>query len=97
MKIVKLNNNFNIHKHHGFEVGLKFDMWDLDARDIERAIAARFGEQAWAWKWNLGKKVKGDWATTFGKRVKGEGAPYWVYLRRESMLSLVLLSIEHKD
>lgn len=95
MKIVKLNRNFNIHKNHGFEVGLKFDMWDKEAQRFERAVANRLGNQAWAWKWNLGKKVEEDWAAGFGKRVNGEAAPYWIYLRKESMLTMLLLSLDH--
>lgn len=95
MKIVKLNRNFTIHKNHGFEVGIKFDMWGVDARDFGDVVATRFGDQAWAWKWNPADKIKEDWACGFGKRVKGESTPYWIYLRKESMLSLVMLSLDH--
>ena len=97
MKIVKLNRSFNIHKYQGFEIGVKFDLWGTEARDFEYAVADRFGQQAWLWKHGSKTKVKEDWATTFGKRVKGETTPYWVYLRQESMLTLILLSIDQKD
>lgn len=95
MKIVKLNRNFNIHKNHGFEVGLKFDIWGLEARYFENLVSDRFGDQAWLWRHYPASKVKGDWAVGFGKRVKGEATPYWIYLRNESMLTLVMLSLDH--
>lgn len=96
MKIVKLNRNFKINKYHGFEVGVKFDCWDRTALNFEKVVADRLGDQSWGWKWNPDKKVKENWAGAFGERRKGEAAPYWIYIRRESMLSLVLLSLEHQ-
>lgn len=97
MKIVKLNRNFNIHKHHGFEVGLKFGLWDRNAQQVERVVADRLGNQSWSWKYHPGEKIKENWASGFGKHVKGERPPYWIYLRNESMLSLVMLSLEHNN
>ena len=96
MKIVKLNRNFNIYKNHGFEVGVKFEIWGAVAREFEQVVADRLGSQAWLWKHYPNKNIKGNWACGFGKRTKGEATPYWVYFRKESMLSLVLLSIDYK-
>ena len=96
MKIVKLNRNFKINKYHGFEVAVKFDQWDSRAHHFEKVVADRLGNQSWGWKWHPEKKVKENWAGAFGERKKGEAAPYWIYFRRESMLSLVLLSIDHQ-
>lgn len=96
MKIVKLNGNFNIYKTHGFEVGVKFDLWNTEARDFEAVVADRLGKQAFMWKWYPRTKVTENWACGFGKRASGQTTPYWIYIRRESMLSLVLLSINHQ-
>lgn len=94
MKIVKLNRKFNICKNHGFAVGIKFEMWDLEAQRFERTAAKRLGNQSWSWKYHPGEKIKENWASGFGKQVKGGMTPYWIYLRNESMLSLILLAIE---
>ena len=96
MKIVKLNRNFNIYKTHGFEVGVKFDLWNAEARDFEAVVSDRLGKQAWGWKYYPSLKVRENWAGGFGKRAKGQSTPYWIYFRRESMLTLVLLSLDHE-
>ena len=95
MKIVKLNRNFNIHKYHGFEVGLKFDMWDKEAQRFERAAADRLGNQSWSWKYHRNERIKENWAAGFGKHDKNVGtSPYWIYFRNEALLSMILLTLE---
>jgi hypothetical protein len=96
MKIVKLNGNFNIYKTHGFEVGVKFDLWDTKARNFEAVVADCLGKRAWGWKYYPSLEVRENWAGEFGKRASGQTTPYWIYFRRESMLTLVLLSINHQ-
>lgn len=100
MKIVNLNRNFTIHKNHGFEVGIKFDMgYSQDVRQLTTAIKKVLGSEAFMWKYYYGhdaKNVKGDWASAFGRKDPSTGMqPYWIYLRKESMLSLVMLSLDH--
>lgn len=97
MKIVKLNRNYNINKYHDFEVGIKFDYWGREAQQFEHAAADYLGDQAWAWKHHSDKKLTENWAGTFGKRVKHSSTPYWIYIRHESMLTLVLLTMNQKD
>lgn len=98
MKVVKLNNNFNIYKYHRFEIGLRFNIYGADAQSISKTAQRLFGSEAFMWKYTAGKPVKGDWATGFGKRDSSAGATsYWIYLRKESMLSLILLSLEHNN
>lgn len=94
MKIVKLNRNFNIYKNHGFEVGIKFDMWGREAQRFERVVAERLGHQAWAWKFHPDEQIKENWAAGFGERRESASTPYWIYLRNENLLSLILLAIE---
>ena len=95
MKIVKLNRNFNICKNHGFEVGLKFDIWNKEAQQVERAADRCLGRQSWSWKFHPGEKIKENWASGFGKRDTAVGAtPYWIYLRNENLLSMILLTLE---
>ena len=98
MKIVKLNGNFNIHKYHRFEIGVKFPMYDTDAGSMCNAAKRLFGSEAFMWKYYPNKPVKGDWATAFGARDLSAGAtPYWIYLRKESMLTMLMLSLEHNN
>lgn len=100
MKIVKLNRRFKIHKNHGFQVGLKFESWDQDARDVETFCKKRFGKEAWGLKYSypgaVCKADKGDWSTQFGRKVEHDKlTPYWIFLRNESMLTMLMLGMEH--
>lgn len=98
MRIVKLNGNFNIYKYHRFEIGLRFDIYGADAQSISRVAQRLFGSEAFMWKYTNGQPVKGDWATAFGKRDSSAGATsYWIYLRKEHMLSMLLLSLENEN
>lgn len=98
MKIVKLNGNFNIYRFHRFELGIKFPMYNTDANTIAKAAGRLFGSEAFMWKYYPNEPANGDWATAFGARDSAVGAtPYWVYLRKESMLSMLMLSLEHDD
>lgn len=100
MKIVKLNNNFRIYKYHKFEIGMKFDTgYDKNTHEIAATVRNCFDGEAFMWKYYYGKdahKLKGDWATGYGEKDRVTGTrPYWIYLRKESMLSLVMLSLNH--
>lgn len=97
MKIVKLNRKYNINKYHGFEVALKFDFWNTEARDTEQVCRTHFGDHAWDWKWNLKKAIKGNWATKFGDKEKDKPTPYWIYLRKHSMLTMLKLATDWSD
>lgn len=98
MKIVKLNGNFNIHKYHKFEIGIKFPRYTPGAAGAMTKVAQRlFGGEAFMWKYYPNEPAKGDWATAFGARDSSAGAtPYWIYLRKESMLSMLMLSLDHE-
>jgi hypothetical protein len=98
VKIVKLNNNFKIHRLHRFEVGIKFDMYGSDAGSMCNVAKRLFGHEAFLWEYYPNEPAKGDWATAFGAHVSSAGrTPYWIYLRKTSMLSMVLLSMERKE
>lgn len=97
MRIVKLDRRHSICKFHGFEVALKFNLWDKEARDVEQVCRAHFGDHAWDWKWNLNKAIKGNWATKFGDKEKDKPTPYWIYLRKASMVSMVMLALAKEE
>lgn len=98
MKIVKLNNNFKIHRLHRFEIGLKFDTYGKGGSEFESAAQKLLGNEAFMWKYHSTELIQGDWATAFGAHVSSAGrTPYWIYLRKTSMLSMVLLSMERKE
>ena len=95
MKIVKLNRNFTIYKNHRFEIGIKFASYDPNgAGAMAKQAGKLFGTEAFMWKYYPNELVKGDWATGFGSPRPNGKRPYWVYLRNESMLSMLLLSLE---
>jgi hypothetical protein len=100
MKIVKLNRRFNIHKNYGFQVGLKFGSWDDNAREVEEFCKKRFGKEAWGLRYNYPAAIRkadtGDWSSQFGQKAKSDKrTPYWIYLRNESMLTMLMLGVEH--
>ena len=97
MKIVKLDRRHSICKFHGFEVALKFDLWDNDARGIEQTCRRHFGDHAWDWQWNYKKSLNGNWATKFGAKEKGKPTPYWIYFRKASMLTMLRLSTDWSE
>ena len=84
MKVIKLNRRYKLYKEHGYQVGLKFDCWDTDARAVENICKEMFGCK----QWDPGKS---DWYEYFGKRVVFGSTPYWIMLRKESHLSMVML------
>lgn len=95
MKIVKLNRNFTIYKNHKFEIGIKFASYDPnEAGVISKQAQKLFGTEAFMWKYYPNEPAKGDWASGFGNVGPSGRRPYWVYLRKESMLSMLLLSLE---
>lgn len=98
MKIVKLNGNFNIYRYHRFEVGIKFARYIPAEAGAMTVVAQRlFGGEAFMWKYYPNEPAKGDWATAVGTRDSSAGAtPYWIYLRKESMLSMLMLALEHE-
>jgi hypothetical protein len=100
MKIVKLNRRFSIHRDHGFQVGLKFDSWFSDARHVEALCKQSFGKEAWGLKYPslASNSARGDWLTKFGqKRTANGSAPFWIFLRNESMLTMLMLGMELND
>lgn len=97
MKIVKLNRRFTIYRNHGFEVALRFEGYTPEARRYEKAVKSVLGSECWLWKWynSANEKVKGDWASGWSNPTKsGDSRPYWLYLRKESSLSAVMLVVE---
>lgn len=95
MKIVKLNRNFTINRNYGFELGLKFDSWGNNAGEIEKELQARYGNSAWGWKFGFSKNIKEHWSNGFGQRdAKTKSTPYWIYLRKASMLTVLRLTLE---
>jgi len=85
MKVIKLNRRYKLHKEHGYQVGLKFDCWDAEARAVEKICKEMFDRKAW---WN---PEESDWYEYFGKRVVFGSTPYFIMLRKESHLSMVML------
>ena len=93
MKIVKLTNRFNAKKKYGFEIGVKFNSY-WDGNEIEHACRNMLGKYSFfhdrnnsAWYGETGK----------AKDSKTEMYPYWIYFKKESYLTMVLLKLNQEN
>jgi hypothetical protein len=89
MKVVKLNRRFRQFKEHGHTVALRFSNGYSDKiRAVEKACRARLQGGGWL--------RDHDWYSYYGERNSHRdiGRPYWISFRRESDLTLVLLSAD---
>ena len=87
MKVVKLNRRFKQYKEHGHTVALRFNGWDMDANMYEKACRAKLTGHGW--------NREADWCGYFGHAPnRNSSRPYWITFRRESDLTLVLLSAD---
>ena len=86
MKIIKLNRRFKQFKDHGHTVGFRFDQWDVDARNVEQILRSLSPSG--------GCTRTADWYSYFGKaRYSISSRPYFITLRDDKLVSLVLLMI----
>lgn len=84
MKIIKLNRRFTQFKEHGHTVGFRFDSWNNDARNVEQILQSLSPAGGWI--------RTADWYSYFGKaRYSISPRPYFITLRDEKLVSLVLL------
>jgi hypothetical protein len=91
MKIVKLTSQFNAKKKHGFEIGIKFNgYWD-NGYAVEDACKNILGKYPY-----FKEKHQRTWYGEHGRKrdPKTEIYPYWIYLKKESYLTAVLLSLK---
>lgn len=87
MKIVKLNRRFKQFKEHGHVVALRFNEYNIKARDIEATCRLKFRGGGWSRNEN--------WYSYYGDRnsryERDASRPYWITFRNEAELTLVLL------
>jgi hypothetical protein len=87
MKVVKLNRRFKQYKDHGHTVALRFSNWSHNAQTVEKIASSRLGGGGW--------DRDGNWCSYFGARNgHSDRLIYWITFRRESDLTLVLLSAQ---
>lgn len=90
MKVVKLNRRHNAFKQ-GFTHALRFNTWHQKAGEIENFLSQRYGGQFY-WDRN-----RGQWSSGFGSAPRGfTSRPYWINLKNESDISMILLSGNYK-
>jgi len=77
VKVVKLDRRHNLY-HKGYPYAFRLSRWDTDAHKIERAVKELEG-----WRWD----------NTFWGKDKGNGRPYYVGVKNESTLTMVMLKI----
>lgn len=91
MKIVKLNRRFRQFREHGHTVALQFySGYDDRVRIIEKVCRKKLKGGGWL--------REHDWYSYFGTRNSRHDRdafrPYWITFRRETDLTLVLLSAD---
>lgn len=88
MKVVKLNRRFRQFKEHGHVVALRFEGWSKQATALEKVCRDQLKGGGWS--------RNQDWYSYYGERNSRHDRdslrPYWITFRRESDLTLVLLS-----
>lgn len=87
MKVVKLNRRFKQFREAGHVVALRFSGYSKTAGQYEKICRERLGGSAW--------DRGGNWCSYFGAS-NGHSSvrAYWITFRRESDLTLVLLSAD---
>jgi hypothetical protein len=94
MKVIKLNRRYRAHKVYGFSHAIRYDTW-LTA---DTTVAERFLEKAHKTPsyqrpdspWGKGPV---NWYSEFGHRSsRNSQRPYWIYLRNEADVIMMLLS-----
>ena len=87
MKVVKLNRRFRQFKEHGHTVALRFaNGYSDEIRAVEKACRDRLKTAGWL--------REHDWYAYYSKSRDGLARSYWITFRRESDLTLVLLSAD---
>ena len=88
MKIVKLNRRFKQFKENGHTVALRFESYQPQTiAAYEKICRARLRGH--------GYNREADWYSYFGHAPNSNSPrPYWITFRRESELTLVLLSVD---
>lgn len=80
MKVIKLDHRHNL-KRKGYDWAFRFRGWEPGAQKVENAV----------------KKLEGyRWDSTFWGKPSGRnsGRPYYIGVKKESTVTMVLLSLE---
>jgi|FreactTroBogLake_1042271.scaffolds.fasta_scaffold00029_94 hypothetical protein len=90
MKIIKLDKRFNMYKE-GYTHAMRWRNYEpREVNPYEAAMRIMYGDE-WYAKGN-------SWHMGFGNVVKGSRVkPYFIYVKSESMLTMLLLKINHES
>jgi hypothetical protein len=86
MKVVKLDNRFRQFKDHGHVIAVRCNSWHAEGIPLEEICRTKLGGRGW--------RPTNHWYAYFGKDNGRKNRPYWITFRRESDLTLVLLSAD---
>jgi hypothetical protein len=87
MKVVKLNRTHKMFKERGHTYGFRFDGYEKDIINIEKICQELYGTYWY--------EVNGPWSSHFGHAIRGGPKPYWVTVRDEHYVTLILLRLNH--
>lgn len=88
MKICKVNGRWPKFKENGYEIVLRFDRWGENARRVETWLKAQYPNQGWY-------EADSMYFGRFGQARRWSlPKPYFIGLRKESVLSAALLCVE---
>lgn len=94
MKVVKLNRRYRANRLYGFSHAIRYDVWiTSDATVAERYLEKVYKTSSYQRPDSRWGKGPVNWYGEFGHRPKGSKMrPYWIYLRNEADVTMLLLS-----
>jgi len=88
MKLVKVRTQWKLHSAR-MPVALRFDSWGDESRIVETWLKEHHGNESWSYS-DCTSQWKSHWGTS---RTTGGPRPYFIGLRDESMVSVILLTL----
>lgn len=86
MKVVKLDRRWRQYRENNHTMGIRFDHWTKEASNIESVLKTLTGTHGW--------DKNSPWYSYYGKAPnKSTSRPYYITLRDESLVSVVLLTV----
>lgn len=90
MKVIKLNRRYKAYAQ-GFTHALKFEQQTWRSREVESILRARYEYNGYdpAWQARAGKRIRNLYRPSYTRQ------EWWIDLRYESDITLILLMIDH--
>ena len=93
MKIIKLDRRHKAYKKYSFSHAIRFDSyWSSNAEFVAKYLEEIHKTPSYQRPDSVYSKGETNWYANFGHKSKGDCLrPYWIYLRNESDVTLLVL------